>query len=98
MKGIRKGKYKGAPLVRIDRVVCDEHYVRTGFYFAILVCGHTVRRFGYVRRGTLGGPSGAKTKRCHCIKCKENLPADDLPLDAFDAGKVVVQDEEEPLP
>lgn len=71
-KKMKGSPYKGAPLRKIVDVRLGDDYPRTGWYVAILECGHEVPRFGYYRKG-VKGPRGVKTKRCYCIQCREPL-------------------------
>jgi len=71
-KKMKGSPYKGAPLRKIVDVRLGDDYPRTGWYVAILECGHEVPRFGYCRKG-VKGPRGVKTKRCYCIQCREPL-------------------------
>lgn|GEM_PF-1633466 len=62
--------YKGAPLRKIVDVKLDDNYHRSGWYTAVLECGHEVQRLGYYRKADKG-PRGVKTKRCYCLQCRE---------------------------
>lgn len=69
-KKMPKCPWKGAPLRKIVEVKLDNNYVRTGWFKAILECGHEVSRMGYCKKGADGKPR-PKTKCCYCIQCRE---------------------------